>query len=96
MKIQPNLNPSTLKNSAPPGAETTAAPKPEVDRSDAAELRFNESGPEQDGISLWQKVLAGGMAGVAGLTAVAPSAQAAVSSTNRAAAAIRPGARAFR
>ena len=77
MKIQANLNPSSLKNTAPPGADKTAAPKPEVDRSDAVELRFNESGPEQGGLSLWQKVLAGGMAGVAGLTAVAPSAQAA-------------------
>ena len=77
MKIQVNLNPSSLKNTAPPGADKTAAPKPEVDRSDAVELRFNESGPEQGGLSLWQKVLAGGMAGVAGLTAVAPSAQAA-------------------
>ena len=53
MKIQANLNPSSLKNTAPPGADKTAAPKPEVDRSDAVELRFNESGPEQGGLSLW-------------------------------------------
>jgi hypothetical protein len=77
MKVQPKLNPSNLRNAPPPGAEKTAAPRPEVDKSDAVELRFNESGPEQPGLTVWQKVLAGGMAGIAGLTAIAPTANAA-------------------
>ena len=77
MKVQPKLNPTTLKNAAPPGAEKTAAPGPQTESSDAVELRFNESGPTAEGLSTWQKVLAGGMVGIAGFTALAPTASAA-------------------
>jgi hypothetical protein len=77
VKIQPKIHPVNLKNVSPPGAEQTAAPRPEVDKTDAVELRFNESGPPTAGLSMWQKVLAGGMAGIAGFTALAPTANAA-------------------
>ena len=77
MNIQQNLKtPSQFRNTAPPGAQSTApAPKQEV--ADAVELRFNEQGPESGGLSVWQKLVAGTMAGVAGLGAFAPQAQAA-------------------
>jgi len=72
---QKQMHKSQFRNAAPPGSEATA-PEPKERYDDAVELRFNESGPET-GLGLWQKVIAGTMAGIAGVTAVAPQAQAA-------------------
>lgn len=76
MNIQSNFAPSQLRNSAPPGAQPTAPEAPKQDVTDAVELRFNEQTPEH-GLTMWQKLVAGTMAGVAGLGAFAPQAQAA-------------------
>lgn len=76
MNIQPKqLTKSKFHNVAPPGAKATG-PAPKEETADALELRFNEQEPDKD-LSLFQKVVAGGMAGVAGFMALAPSANAA-------------------
>lgn len=64
---------SKFRNSAPPGARP-AAPEPKAEVKDAVELRFDDQGPEAQGLSLWQKVVGGTLAGVAGVAAFAPQA----------------------
>ena len=71
-----NHKPSKFRNQAPPGVKVLA-PKPKADVTDAVELKFSESGPETEGLSFFQKAVAGTMAGVAGFMALAPQAQAA-------------------
>jgi hypothetical protein len=73
MNITATPQESKFRNSAPPGARP-AAPAPRTEVKDAVELRFDEQGPETQGLSLWQKVVGGAMAGVAGLAAFAPQA----------------------
>jgi hypothetical protein len=73
MNITATSTESRFRNSAPPGARP-AAPAPKTEIKDAVELRFDEQGPAAEGLSFWQKVVGGTMAGVAGLAAFAPQA----------------------
>lgn len=66
---------SKFRNSAPPGARPAApAPAATTEVKDAVELRFNDQGPEGHGLSIWQKIVGGTLAGVAGIAAFAPQA----------------------
>lgn len=77
MQVKDQVSASKFRNTAPPGAQPHNSPEPKKDVKDAVELRFSEKGPDSAGLSGWQKVVAGTMAGVAGLAAFAPKANAA-------------------